>query len=74
MVLWARSIFKRTRYRALMVMLHVVGPATETPRDKLCKVNCFIEEFKGKCPSLYQPRQTMAIDELMVKSRQRSGD
>lgn len=71
--LWARGILKRTRHRALMAMLHVVDPATETPRDKLHKVNSFIEYFKGKCLNLYQPRQNVAIDERIVKSRHRSG-
>ena len=55
-----------------MAMLHVVHPATETPRDKLRKISSFIEYFKGKCLSLYQPRQNVAIDEQMVKSRHRS--
>ena len=56
-----------------MAMLHVVDPAMETPRDKLRKVNSSIEYFNGKCLSLYQPRQNVAIDKCMVKSRHRSG-
>ena len=71
--LWARAIMGRTRYKALMAMLHVVDPATETPGDKLRKVNSFIDYFKGRCLSLYQPRKNVAIDERMVKSRHRSG-
>ena len=71
--LWARAMMGRTRYRALMAMLHVVDPAAETPGDKLRKVNSFVDYFKGKCLSLYQPRQNVAIDERMVKSRHRSG-
>ena len=72
--LWARAILpSRTRYRALMAMLHVVDPATETPGDKLHKVESFIDYFKSRCLSLYQPRQQLAIDERMVKSRHRSG-
>ena len=61
----------RNRYRALMAMLHVVDPAKETPGDKLCKINTFIDVFKEKCLALYQPRQNVAIDERMVKSRHR---
>ena len=71
--LWARSILGRGRYKALMAMIHVVDPAAETPDDKLRKVNTFIDYFKGRCPSLYQPRQKVAIDKHMVKSRHRSG-
>ena len=71
--LWARAIMGRNRYRALMAMLHVVDPAKETPGDKLCKINTFIDVFKEKCLALYQPRQNVAIDERMVKSRHRSG-
>ena len=71
--LWARAIMGRNRYRALMAMLHVVDPATETPGDKLRKVASFINSFKKKCIELYQPRQNVAIDERMVKSRHRSG-
>ena len=71
--LWARSILGRGRYKALMAMIHVVDPAAEAPDDKLRKVNTFIDYFKGRCLSLYQPRQKVAIDERMVKSRHRSG-
>ena len=71
--LWARSIMSRTRYKALMALLHVVDPATEDPADKLCKVESFVDYFKSRCLPLYQPRQQLAIDERMVKSRHRSG-
>ena len=71
--LWAREIMSRTRYKALMALLHVVDPATETEGDKLRKVESFVAYFKNRCSSLYQPRQQVAIDERMVKSRHRSG-
>lgn len=71
--LWARSIMPRIRFRALMALLHVVDPATETPGDKLHSVESFIDYFKSRCLDLYQPRQQLAIDERMVKSRHRSG-
>jgi len=54
-------------------MLHVVDPATEDPNNKLRKVESFITHFKEKCSELYIPRQHVAIDERMVKSRHRSG-
>ncbi len=57
---------------ALMALLHVVDPATEDTSDKLRKVESFIAYFKFRCLSLYQPRQNVAIDERMVKSRHRS--
>ena len=55
--LWARAIMSRSRFRALMALLHVVDPATENPNDKLRKVQSFIDFFKFRCLSLYQPRQ-----------------
>ena len=71
--LWARAILPRIRFRALMAVLHVVDPATEAPGDKLRKVESLIDYFKSRCLSLYQPRQNLAVDERMVKSRHRSG-
>ena len=71
--LWARSIMSRLRFKALMALLHVVDPGAETPGDKLHKVNSFVNYFKSRCAALYQPRQNLAIDERMVKSRHRSG-
>ena len=71
--LWARAIMPRLRYKALMALLHVVDPGAEAPGDKLREVESFIEYFKSKCLSLYQPKQHLAIDERMVKSRHRSG-
>ena len=44
--LWARSILPRTRYFAILAMLHVVDPATEDPQNKLREVESFIEDFK----------------------------
>ena len=71
--LWARSIMSRLRFKALMAFLHVVDPGTETPGDKLLKVDSFVNYFKSRCAKLYQPRQNLAIHEHMVKSRHRSG-
>ena len=70
--LWARSIMSRTRFRALMALLHVVDPGSENAGDKLRKVESFIDSFKSRCLALYQPRQQLAIDERVVKSRHRS--
>jgi hypothetical protein len=71
--LYARVILPRLRFRALMALLHVVDPATETAGDKLRKVESFVAYFKDKCLTLYQPKLNIAIDERMVKSRHRSG-
>lgn len=70
--LWARSIMSRLRFKALMALLHVVDPGAETPGDKLRKVDTFVNYFKSRCADLYQPRQNVAINERMVKSRHRS--
>ena len=53
--------------------MHVVYPAKENAGDKLRKVESFVAYFKNRCSALYQPRQQVAIDERMVKSRHRSG-
>jgi len=66
-------MLSRTRFFAILGMLHVVDPATETPGDKLRKVESFVSYFKTRCSELYQPKQHVAIDERMVKSRHRSG-
>ena len=71
--LWARAIMSRARYKALMGFLHVVDPGTETPGDKLRKVEQFISSFRERCHLLHQPNQNMAVDERMVKSKHRSG-
>ena len=64
---------QRDRLKAIMALLHVVDPATEVPGDKLRKVESFVDYFKTSCSELYWPRQNVAIDERMVKSRHRSG-
>lgn len=71
--LWARTILTRQRFLALMALLHVVDPATEAAGEKLRKVESFINQFKSRCVTLYQPGKQVAIDERMVKSRHRSG-
>lgn len=71
--LWARSIMSRDRFKALLAMLHVVDPCTENQQDKLRKITGFLQHFKAKCRSLYQPFQKVAVDERMVKSKHRSG-
>ena len=56
-----------------MAMLHVDDPANEPEGDKLCKVNSLLEFFKERCKELYQPKRNVAVDERMVKSRNRPG-
>ena len=71
--LWARKILSRDRYQALSAFLHVADPTSETPGQKLRKVEEFLASFKERCKVLYQPEQKLAIDERMVKSKARSG-
>ena len=71
--LWARSIMPRIRFQGLMAFSHVVDPATETPGDKLRKVESFVNYFKSRCFALYQPRKQVAVYERMVWSCHRSG-
>ncbi|XP_066928024.1 piggyBac transposable element-derived protein 5-like, partial [Clytia hemisphaerica] len=71
--LWARAIMSRDRFKALLSVLHVVDPSEEEKDDKLKKVRPFINHFRNRCKSLYQPEQNLAIDERLVKSKHRSG-
>ena len=63
----------RMRFRTLMALLHVVDPLNEPAGKKLRKVVGFAHFLQGRFKSIYQPRQHVAIDERMVKSRHRSG-
>ena len=56
-----------------MAFLHVVDPVTEDPSNKLRKVESFVASFRARCQQLYQPSQNIAVDERMVKSRNRLG-
>ena len=58
--LWATEIIYRFKYKALIAFLNVVDPVTEDPSNKLHQ-------------QLYQPSQNIAVDERMVKSRNRPG-
>ena len=71
--LWARSIMPMVRFQALMAFLHIVDPLNEPAGNKLRKVEALVQYFKSRCQLLHQPRQHVAIDERMVKSRHRSG-
>ena len=71
--LWARACMDRNRLKALMAMLCVVDPGNEVEGDKLRKVKPLLDIFKQRFQELYQPRQNVAIDERIVKSRHRSG-
>ena len=63
----------RMRFRALIALLHVVDPLNEPAGINLYKVVGFFDFPKRRFKSLYQPRQHVAIDERMAKSRHRSG-
>ena len=56
-----------------MAFLHVVDPVTEDPSNKLRKIESVVASFRARCRQLYQPSQNIAVDERMVKSRNRSG-
>ena len=67
------SIMPRVWFQALMAFSHIVDPLNEPAGDKLRKVEALVQYFKTRCQLLHQPRQHVAIDECMVKSRHRSG-
>ena len=62
----------RTRFKALMAMLHVVDPTNEDESHKLPKVESFINYFESRGLALYQPSKNLTIDERLVKSCHRS--
>ena len=66
--LQARAIMSRTRFKALMAMLHVVNPANEDKSHALPIVESFVNYFKSRCLPLYQPRKNLAITERILKS------
>ena len=69
---WARAMIPRyLRFRALLTFLHIEDYAKEDQSDKLRKVRRFYDQFCKQCQKLYQPRQNIAIDERMVKSKAR---
>ena len=67
MVSGQSPILSSKRFRELM------APCDEPAGNKLRKVKGFVDFMKGQCKLLYQPKQHVAIDECMVKSRHRSG-
>ncbi|XP_057291023.1 piggyBac transposable element-derived protein 4-like [Hydractinia symbiolongicarpus] len=71
--LWAREMLSRSRFYALLSMLHVVDPEEEEQGHKLKKVAPFIDHFRNRCRTLFQPEQNLAVDERLVKSKHRSG-
>ena len=58
----------RTRFKALMAMLHVVDPTNEDESHKLRKVESFINYFESRGLALYQPSKNLTFDERLVKS------
>jgi len=69
---WARAIIPtRTRFQALLSFLHVVDHTAEQPLDKLRKVRYIYDKFLEISRELYQPHQSISIDERMVKSKAR---
>ena len=45
--LWACAFMTRNCFSAILAMFHVVDPATETPGDKLQKLESFVSYFKN---------------------------
>ena len=60
-------------FRAITAMLHVVDFSKESKKDKLKKVQHFIDHMCQRCKELYQPPVNVATDKQMVKSKLRSG-
>ena len=50
-----------------MAMLHVVDFSKESKKDKLKKVQHFIDHMCQRCKELYQPSVNAATDKQMVE-------
>ena len=62
----------RQRFSEVMSMLHMIDPCAEDEQNKSHKLTAFLEFFKEKCRSLYQPFQQVAVDERVVDFRHHS--
>ena len=60
------------RFKALMSFLKVVDHTTENPEDRLRKVRHLIEHFRPKCRTLFKPSQNIAVDERMIRCKDRA--
>ena len=70
--LWARLFMTEPRFWALMGMLHISNPTTENRSNKLTKLEPLFNHIQSTCKRLYQCGKNVAIDERMVKSKNRT--
>ena len=63
-----------TLFELIGMFLHVVTleEEEESQGNPLRKVQPLVDHVKRKCYEFYQPRQKVAVDERMVKSKARS--
>nr|XP_037274775.1 piggyBac transposable element-derived protein 4-like [Rhipicephalus microplus] len=66
------KIMSRTRFFALLGMIHVSDPDEESGR-KLDKISWLLEHMNEHSAKFFQPRKSLSVDERMVKSKARSG-
>lgn len=69
---WARAIIpSRTRFMGLLTFLKVVDAFAEAADDRLRKVRYIYEHMRKCCTSLYQPHQSISVDERIVRCKGR---
>ena len=59
------------RYCGILAALHCVDPSAEDSTDLLSKVRNVYDFIRSRCKELFIPRQSISIDERMVKSKGR---
>lgn len=69
---WARAIIpSRTRFQGLLCFFKVVDCFSEDAADRLKKVRFIYEHMQQKCRTLFQPGQSISVDERVVRSKAR---
>ena len=69
---WARALIpSRRRFKGLLTFFKVVDHTKEKQDDRLKKVRYLYEHIRKVCHQLYQPRQSVSIDERIVRSKAR---
>uniref|UniRef100_A0A3Q3L1L6 PiggyBac transposable element-derived protein 4-like n=1 Tax=Mastacembelus armatus TaxID=205130 RepID=A0A3Q3L1L6_9TELE len=75
------KIMPRRRFQAILASLHLSHPQVDAENEKkkgtpaydcLCKIKPLYGQIVEACKSNFQPFQSIAIDERMVKSKSRS--
>ena len=68
---WARAFMSKKRYKQISAFLKISNYETENNNDKLAKVRFLHDYVRRKSMKLYQPYESVSIDERMVRNKGR---